>query len=337
MLYVLFGEDDFSLHQSLEGIKKSMGDQTALATNTAILDGQKVTLDELRHVSETVPFLAEGRLVIVEGLLGRSEPRGKSVPRKKKSSTDRQTEYKSIAGYLGQIPDFTTLVLVDGKINNRNPLLEELSAKAEVRAFPLVRGTKLRQWIQQRVVEVSGSITPPAADLLAGFVGSNLWIMANEIDKLILFTAGRSIEEKDVRTVVSYAQEANVFAMVDAILEFRAGEAEKLLRQLLQQGAAPAYLLVMLSRQAQRIVRIKEMGKQGKSKTEIQGRLGLTSDFALRKALEQAGRYSLVRLKEVYHRLLEADLSIKTGRFDGELALNILIAELCQRGLVSTN
>ncbi|GAI47378.1 unnamed protein product [marine sediment metagenome] len=64
---------------------------------------------------------------------------------------------------------------------------------------------------------------------------------------------------------------------------------------------------------------------------EIQDKLGLTSEFALRKTLEQAGRYSLARLKEVYHRLLDADLSIKTGKYDAELALNILIAELCQK------
>ena len=38
------------------------------------------------------------------------------------------------------------------------------------------------------------------------------------------------------------------------------------------------------------------------------------------------------RLKEVYHRLLEADLAIKTGRYDSELALNILAAELCLSG-----
>ena len=38
------------------------------------------------------------------------------------------------------------------------------------------------------------------------------------------------------------------------------------------------------------------------------------------------------RLREVYHTLLDADLAIKTGKYDGELALNILIADLCQRG-----
>ncbi|GAI43191.1 unnamed protein product, partial [marine sediment metagenome] len=41
--------------------------------------------------------------------------------------------------------------------------------------------------------------------------------------------------------------------------------------------------------------------------------------------------YPLGRIKEAYHKLLEADLSIKTGKYEGELALNILIAELCQR------
>jgi DNA polymerase III delta subunit len=38
----------------------------------------------------------------------------------------------------------------------------------------------------------------------------------------------------------------------------------------------------------------------------------------------------MARLKEVYHQLLETDLAIKTGRYNAELALNILIAELCQ-------
>ena len=88
----------------------------------------------------------------------------------------------------------------------------------------------------------------------------------------------------------------------------------------------------MLSRQVRMVVRVKELSNQRKPEAEIQNRLGLTSEFALRKTLEQAGRYPTQRLKQVYHKLLEADLSIKTGKYDGELALNILIAELCQRG-----
>jgi DNA polymerase-3 subunit delta len=197
-------------------------------------------------------------------------------------------------------------------------------------SFPLLKESRLHQWIEKCVGEKGGSISPQAVDLLTRFVGGNLWIMANEIDKLVLFTLGRRIEEEDIRRVVSYVQEANVFAMVDAILEFKAGVAEQLLEQLLQQGATPAYLLAMLSRQVRMIVRVKDLKSQGKSEAEIQNKLALASDFVLRKTSEQAGRYSLARLKGVYHKLLEADLAIKTGRLEPELALNILIAELCQ-------
>ena len=80
------------------------------------------------------------------------------------------------------------------------------------------------------------------------------------------------------------------------------------------------------------LFRVKELRNQRRSEIEIRNKLGLTSEFAWRKTIEQAERYPLGQIKKVYHKLLEADLSIKTGKYEGELALNILIAELCQRG-----
>ena len=328
-MYILVGEDNFSLTKSLEEIKQGLGDRSLLMANTTILDGQQVTLDQLRAVVGTMPFLAEKRLAIIQGLLGRFEPGGKPRRRKKTAPpAEKEPEYKSFADCLSKIPDCTVLALVDGKIKGSNPLLKQLSPRAEVRSFPILREDRLRQWIKREVVEQGASISPEALDLLAKLVGGNLWVMANEISKLALFTSGRRIDVEDVKAIVSYAQETNVFAMVDAILDFKAGVAEQLLEQLLQRGASPAYLLVMLSRQARMIVQTKELGRQRKSEVEIQNRLGLTSGFALRKTLEQAQRYPLERLKEVYHKLLEADLSIKTGKYEGGLALNLLIAEL---------
>jgi len=329
LLYILLGQDDFSLRQVLEGIKKGIGDHDLLLANITVLEGQQLPLAQLRSVCETVPFLAEKRLVIVEGLLARFEPKGKSSPRKRtKQGTNQENEYKSWAACVSNLPESTVLVLVDGKVASKNPLLTELSGKAQVKRFPLLKELGLQQWIQNQVKEEGGSISPQAVNLLAKLIGSNLWIMANEITKLVLYTSGRRIEEGDIRTLVSYAQETNVFAMVDAILEFKPGIAEKLLQQLLLEGAAPAYLLFMLVRQVRMIVRAKELRRQGEPEAEIQNRLGLSAEIAWRRTLEQAGRHPLSRLIKVYHKLLETDLAIKTGKYDGELALNILIAEL---------
>jgi DNA polymerase-3 subunit delta len=333
LLYILLGQDDYSLSELLEEIKRAIGDQTLLATNATTLDGQQITIDQLKAVCGTLPFLAERRLVIVKGLLERFEPRGKSSRRKKHARiTNYQNECKSLVTYIDKLPDSTILILVSGKIASKNPLFNELSAKAKVKSFPLLRGTRLRQWIRRYATKKDSTISPQAIDLLAKLVGSNLWIMSNEINKLIQFTSGRRIEEGDIKAMVSYAQQASVFAMVDAILEFKIGVAEQSLHQLLQRGASSAYLLVMLSRQVRMIVRIKGLRNQRKPEIAIRNKLGLTSEFAWRKTTEQAERYSLERIREVYPKLLEADISIKTGKYEGELALNILITELCQRG-----
>ena len=334
MLHVLIGDDGFSIRQSLEEIKRGAGDPSMLMTNTTVFDG-RVTLEQLRSACETVPFLAEKRLVVVEGMLARFEPGGKSTKKKTANSNNKEDDCRQIAACICRMPDFTELVLVDGRISNHNPLLRELAAVAQIKTFPLLKETQLRQWVEQRVARSGSSISPRAVDLLVRFVGNNLWIMAGEVDKLGLFAGGRRIEEGDVRVVVSYTQEANVFAMVDAILEFRVGNAQELLQQLLKHGEVPAHLLVMLARQVRLMFQVKELRGQGKSRSEIQNRLGLTSDFVLRKAWEQADKYSLARLREVYHKLLEADLAIKMGKYDGELALNILIAELVKPGAIS--
>ncbi len=59
MLYILTGPDDFSIRQSLGEIKKGIGDQELLEVNTLTLDGQQVTLEQLRNACETAPFLAD--------------------------------------------------------------------------------------------------------------------------------------------------------------------------------------------------------------------------------------------------------------------------------------
>jgi hypothetical protein len=67
LVYILFGTDDFSLRQKLEEIKSTLGDKESLALNTSVLDGRRLTAPQLINTCNTVPFLANCRLVIVEG------------------------------------------------------------------------------------------------------------------------------------------------------------------------------------------------------------------------------------------------------------------------------
>lgn len=335
MLYVLYGPDNYSLHQELDSIKQSVGSDIAAGSNVMELEGEKISLTDINIACETVPFLADKRLVIINGLLERFDTKPKQALSKKPSKTgDQSKDWQQIVDCLNNLPDTTILVLMDTQVSARNPLLKEISAKAKIKAFPLLKKADLTGWIQKRVVQSGGKISTDAVTLMAKLVGNDLWAMANEIDKLVLYTNGRFIEDKDVTAIVSHAQETSVFAMVDAILENRIGFAEELLEQLMERGAMPTYLLWMLHRQVRFIVLAKELIAQKKSKLDIQSELGL-SDYPLQKTLEQADKYSMPRLKIFYEKLLETDIAIKTGKYDGELALNILVVELCGSGVPS--
>jgi len=337
LLHILIGEDDYSLRQALEEIKKSTGDPASLMPNTNILEGAKVTPEQLRSACDTVPFLADKRLVIVEGLLERFEPKGRVRKKKSPRQNNQADDYQPVAQSIRNLPPFTELVIIGGDIKAANPLLVELSSLTKARRFPLLKRDELFKWVEQRVaLQSKNGISKKAVNLMVRLVGNDLWTMSNEIDKLVLFTGGRSIEEADVKAVVSHAQEVGIFGVVDAIMESRVNLAQELLQQLFYQGMEPAYILVMLARQVRIIFQVREMRDRGLSRGAIQTRLGLTQEFVLRKAWEQADKYSSARLIEVYHKLLEADIAIKTGKYHTpELVLDILVAELGRRSAVS--
>ncbi len=58
MLYVLLGQDDFSLRQVLEGIKKGIGDHDLLPANITVLEGQQLPFAQLISICQKVPFRA---------------------------------------------------------------------------------------------------------------------------------------------------------------------------------------------------------------------------------------------------------------------------------------
>ena len=327
MLYILYGQDDFSLNQAVKEIKAGLGDMEMVATGTTSLEGQHLTLSELRNKCDAAPFLSSHRLVIVDGLLGRFEVK-QSRPRSGRGKSGNGLgEWEGLASYIKQMPETTVLVLVDGEVKGQNPLLKKLSPLAEVRAFPLLRGKDLKAWIQKRVKEEGGNITPQAVNLLTELIGGDLWAMSGEIQKLLLYSQERPISEDDVRQLVSHVQEANIFALVDAVAEGRTELAQRILHRLYDDGMPPTHILVMITRQFRLIAQARDLEK-GLSRLQIQERLGLKASYGLDKTLRQAKLYDFEGVKQAYDKLLETDLAIKTGKYSDKLALELLVTEL---------
>ena len=327
MFYLFHGEDEFSRSETLADFKKKMGDPGLVELNTTVFDGRKVTLSELQHACDSVPFMAERRLVIVEGLLTRLASKGKE-----RALSAWQKEYlEKLTQYLRFLPETTRLVFVENKsIGKSNPVhrLALADERGHIKEFEPPQGRALNRWIEQRVKKKGGQINAAAVETLAAFVGNDLRLLDQEIEKLTIYVDGaRPIGEDDVRLLVSYVQEANVFEMVDALGQRNGQRAAKLLHQLLDEGEHPLRLLGMIVRQFRIMIQVKELSEQRLSQQDMAARLKL-HPFVVKKTTRQAMNFSMKQLEAIYRRLLETDVAIKTGQMNDVLALDMLVVGL---------
>ncbi len=325
---VFYGEDEFSLREELAALKSEMDSDGVLATNTVVLDGRALKPGELLSVCATIPFLGGSRLVIVEGLLRRFESPRSGRRREESGSREGVGPWKALPAGLAELPDSTTLVLVDGELGAGNALLRLLAPVAETREFPSLRQRAVPEWIRTRAAKLEMDISPRAVSLLAELVGNDLRALSQELEKLGVYAQGRKIEEEDMKALVSNAREASVLAMVDAVVERRTGIAYRLLEELRDEGFSSTRLLSMITRQYRHLILAKELMLARLSPSEIGQRLEIRSSFALGKVMEQSQRYSMSQLEAAVRCLLEADASIKRGVYDEDMAVEMLLEDL---------
>ncbi len=327
--YIFHGADEFTRAETLADFKRRLGPPDTVDLNTTILDGGTLTLAKLRHACETIPFLAEKRLVIVEGLLTRLAPR-----KDRELSTSQRELLTALADYLPRLPETTRLVFIEDKpLPARHSMLQlaQREERGYVKRFDPPDAKVLPRWIEKRVRKYGGEIEPQAAQQLAAVVGTDLRLLDQEIIKLVTYTqsptGGQAITIADIEAVVPYAQAAVVFDLVDALGRRDGRTAAQTLHRLLDAGEHPLMLLAMIVRQFRLLIQVKELKAERATPHDIAKTLRL-HPFPARKLHTQATHFTAAQLEAVYRHLLDTDVAIKTGKIDPEVALDLLVAGL---------
>lgn len=324
MIYLFYGTDDLARDEYLAALlaraQDPMGD-----LNTARLEPDKLTYSELRHACDSVPFLSDRRIVVVRGLLEKLNKRGP------------KDLIEQLLAYVHQMPDYTRLFLLEGEIDQRTTLWKQFQKfgnekppKVFLKEFGLPNEKAVAEWIQQRAQKYNGRIDRPAATELGNCVGINLRLLDQELQKLVTYANGRPVTTQDVKLLVPYVQEANVWDIVDAIGQKDTKRALTNAQQILQDDPNKAiYLHTMITRQIRLLTQVAELIRLQKAAADIQKTLGMSS-FVYNKVSQQAKNFTIPRLEKAYEQLLEADVAMKTGA-NQTLTLNLLIVELSSK------
>lgn len=314
MIYLFHGADELARTDALRAAKATIPPDLA-DLNVTTLDGRKLKVDALAAACEAFPFLADKRLVIVEDAL-------KAI----KSSDVRD----AIKAYLPRVPETTDLFFVEREdFDKRSALYTYLKKAATIREFLPKEGADLQRWLQERAKAFDAKLQPDAGALLVEFVGNDSRALVNDVQKLAAYVGPRgTIGVEAVRLLVQDTGESSVFAFVDELAARRLGPALALLRGLLDDGQAPQYLLFMIGRQVRILLQVKELADQRMRADAIAAELG-QKPFVVRKAMEQAARFTGSALVQLHDRLVDLDHWSKTGRIEAETALELLVAETC--------
>ena len=341
--HVLYG-DSFLVARELHRLESAAGGEQLLDANRHRLAGGQINLAQLMEFCAAVPFLDTVRLVQVDGLLATAEgrrpgrrtrrqgsQRSNPTPTGGKGQTQPPAQssnpWDGLEEAISGMPPTTLLVFIDGHISEINSLLQALKPVAQVQNLQAPTDQNLPRWLKNAAQEKEATITPAAIANLVNLVGGDLWTLDQELEKLSIYCWGRTIEESDVSALVSQAKDANIFAAVDAMVEGRQGQALQMLQQLRQDGRDPSHIIAMVERQLRMLALARDAMDQKIDQKELAQRLGTSSQFVVRKTMDQARKHSWQDINWRYQRLLEADLSIKQGRMEPDAALEMLVAD----------
>lgn len=331
MIYLWYGEDSFRIQEELSILVNGLGIIDLHDSNVTSLDGSKINLEELISISSTIPFLADKRVVIVNGLISRFNNRTSSGKRvHKNSNTSAKTGvdvWSNLPDYLSNVPESTELVFIDKNLTQGNNLLSLIRGQVTVKTFHLLTLNEVSDWIDKRVSSMNAQIDYAAISLIAQSMGSNLAAIDSELKKLALYCLGRVITKHDVEELVSYVKETNIYVAVDAILEGKTRIAIQMIHNALSDGESTSRILSLIARQIRLLSLVKDLNSKGVSFSEQMNKLHLPS-YPLQKMHDREKFYNLSRLSHISQKLLEADLLIKTTGANEELVLDCLITEM---------
>ena len=322
MIVVLEGQDEFRISERISEFKLTVTPVEMREFNTTVLDGNLITIGELLAAVSTVPFMADKRLVIVEGLLNKL-----GSPRKRGASGDNLIEWSDFPDLFSGMPETATLLIVEKTPLPSSKVVLQILKQSKVEKFPSLRYRELIDWINARCSILAVEMESQAIALLADSVGNELRLIDSELKKLETYSRGNLITISDVRLMVPYVRQQNVFRVVDAVIEGRTRDALSASSTLISLGESPSAIVRMIERQIRFLFSTKYLISRKVPTSDIGKQINL-SGYPLRKTLEMEKKISQTRILDMHDKLLESNLRVREGRLTEQESFDLLIAEL---------
>lgn len=305
-MYLLCGSEDYLRSQYRDRLKKALlGDGDAM--NLSCFEGKDISQPQLVDLAETMPFLAERRVIVIEnsGMF--------------KGGSD------VLADYLKEVSPTAFFVFSEKEVDKRNRLYKVVKDKGYVGEFGEQDEATLTRWVAGLVKKENMEIDRAAIALLLYKTGTDMENIRRELEKCICYCLQRGrITAQDVEMICTERLSNRIFDMINFLAAGKQEQALKLYYDLLALKEPPMRILFLISRQFNMLLQTKMLREKGYDKRIISEKLGV-APFIAGKYMDQAAHFKRPVLRKALEDCVQAEEDVKTGRIGDVMSVELLM------------
>ena len=284
------------------------------AFNYDLVYGDETDAQEILSLCDTLPVLAERRLVVVRtiGALG-----------------SRETE--RLLPYLKTPVETTCLVLTGEKVDGRLKFFQALKEVAVTVDCSTLDVKAMPAWVQEQASVLTLRLDDAAREALVEASGGDLAVIRRELEKLAAYVApSTAVTAEDVEAVRGRDAGGTVWDLLGALGRKDRGGALRALAKVLEAGEPPLRLLGLLASHWRQVWKAREQLARRVPEAGLARAIGV-APFRVRGLIEQARAYTDGDLARSFEFFRDADSRLKGGgRGTERQTLERLILALCR-------
>lgn len=307
-VYLLYGEEAYLRSQYRDKLKTALlGDGDSM--NYHYFEGKDVAVGEIIDLAETMPFLAERRVIILE------------------NSNLFAHGGEQLAEYLASPAETVFFVFVESAVDKRSKLYKAVAAKGRAIEFKAQDESVLKRWILGFLKKENKNITERDLNLFLEKTGTDMENIRKELEKLLCYCMDRDvISAQDIEAICTKQVNNQIFEMINALAQGQQKRAMELYYDLLTLKEPPMRILYLITRQFNMLLQVKELKNKGYDANIIGEKVGLAG-FIAKKYVAQAAKFKEADLREALKDCVEAEEAVKTGRMNDVMSVELLIVK----------
>lgn len=320
-IYLLYGTEGFLINETKQLLLNHILDEEEMDFNFSAYDLEETPIELALEDAETYPFLGERKVIFLHN---------PSFLTAEKSKEKVEHNLSRLESYLKEPAPYTVMVISAPyeKLDERKKITKELKRNTVIVEAKKLNEHELKNWIKERAKANGIEFESNALDLLLALVGTNMFMISSEVNKLALYASGeKKIDAELVEKLVARSLEQNIFTLIEKVVQRKLDEALRIYFDLLKQNEEPIKILALLAGQFRLIYQVKELSRRGYGQQQMATYLKI-HPFRVKLAAGQASKFTDEELASLMKLMAEADYQMKTGGMNKSLLIEMLLFRL---------